>query len=44
MTQALVELIKSAARKLPSIESPEFGACFDSFGKATVVLIGDGRY
>lgn len=44
MTRSLVELIKSAAQKLPSIESPEFGACFDSFGKARVVLLGDSRY
>src|SRR6266480_3459275 len=44
MTQALAEVIKSVARKLPSIESAEFGACFDSFGDARVVLIGDGRF
>ncbi|OTA53317.1 putative erythromycin esterase [Hypoxylon sp. EC38] len=44
MTSGLPELLKSAAQQLPPIDSQEFGAKFDVFGKSRLVLIGDGSH
>ncbi|OTA98802.1 hypothetical protein M426DRAFT_49218, partial [Hypoxylon sp. CI-4A] len=40
----LSDLLKGAARELPPIDSNEFGAKFDTFGKSRLVLIGDGSH
>ncbi|KAK9358173.1 putative erythromycin esterase [Lipomyces starkeyi] len=41
---ALSTLIRSAAEELPAIEDNSFGAKFDRFGKARIVLIGDASH
>jgi len=43
MAQDLRNVIREAARELPDISSPSFGAHFDQFGNSRLVLIGDGR-
>ncbi|KAK9327763.1 hypothetical protein V1520DRAFT_347964 [Lipomyces starkeyi] len=40
---ALSTLIRSAAEELPAIDDSSFGAKFDRFGKARIVLIGKKR-
>ncbi|KAK9336008.1 hypothetical protein V1521DRAFT_449161 [Lipomyces starkeyi] len=41
---ALSTLIRSAAEELPAIDDSSFGAKFDRFGKARIVLIGDASH
>jgi hypothetical protein len=43
MARDLRDVIKEAARELPDLSSPSFGANFDQFGNSRLVLIGDGR-
>jgi protein-L-isoaspartate(D-aspartate) O-methyltransferase len=40
----LPELIRSAAEPLPDIADPAFGALFDRFGDARVVLLGEASH
>ncbi|KZF21411.1 hypothetical protein L228DRAFT_249225 [Xylona heveae TC161] len=42
--KSVPELVRSAVKVLPEIEHPSFGAQFDSFANARVVLIGDGSH
>ena len=41
---ALPELIADAAEPLPEIDDPAFGAMFDRFGEARVVLLGEASH
>ena len=41
---ALPELIRSAAEPLPDFNDPAFGALFDRFAKARVVLLGEATH
>lgn len=36
--------VRAAARPLPAIDDPAFGAAFDAFGDARVVLLGEGTH
>ena len=40
----LPELIEDAAEPMPDIDDPEFGAMFDRFGQARVVLLGEASH
>src|SRR3954454_16728190 len=40
----LPQLIASAAEPLPHIDDPAFGAMFDRFGDARVVLLGEASH
>jgi erythromycin esterase-like protein len=40
----LPEMIRSAAEPLPDIDDPAFGATFDRFGDARVVLLGEASH
>jgi erythromycin esterase-like protein/predicted phosphoribosyltransferase/predicted alpha/beta-hydrolase family hydrolase len=40
----LVERLRSALEPLPDIDDPEFGAAFDRFGSARVVLLGEASH
>ena len=42
--QPLPELVRAAAEVLPEIDDPEFGAFFDRFGDARVVLLGEASH
>src|SRR3954453_8259385 len=42
--QPLSRLIRSAAEPLPDIDDPAFGALFDRFGDARVVLLGEASH
>lgn len=44
MGSDLSQLIADAAEPLPDIDDPEFGAAFDRFGDARVVLIGEASH
>lgn len=44
MAAQLQQLIAGAARPLPEISDPSFGAQFDSFAGPKVVLLGDGSH
>ncbi|WP_332811786.1 protein-L-isoaspartate(D-aspartate) O-methyltransferase [Sphingomonas sp.] len=41
---ALPELIRSAAEPLPEFDDPAFGALFDRFGDARIVLLGEASH
>jgi erythromycin esterase-like protein len=43
-TGSLPELIRDAAEPLPDIDDPAFGALFDRFGDARVVLLGEASH
>jgi erythromycin esterase-like protein len=42
--QLLPELIRRAAEPLPDLDDPAFGAMFDRFGDARVVLLGEASH
>jgi erythromycin esterase-like protein len=42
--ELLPELIRSAVEPLPDIDDPAFGAMFDRFGDARVVLLGEASH
>jgi erythromycin esterase-like protein len=42
--ELLPELIRSAVEPLPEIDDPAFGAMFDRFGDARVVLLGEASH
>jgi erythromycin esterase-like protein len=42
--RTLPELIAEAAEPLPAIDDPAFGALFDRFGEARVVLLGEASH
>ena len=42
--ELLPDLIRSAAEPLPDIDDPAFGAMFDRFGDARVVLLGEASH
>jgi protein-L-isoaspartate(D-aspartate) O-methyltransferase len=42
--KALPELIAAAAEPLPALDDPAFGALFDRFGSARVVLLGEASH
>ena len=42
--ELLPELIRSSAEELPEIDDPAFGALFDRFGDARVVLLGEASH
>jgi erythromycin esterase-like protein len=44
LTRTLPELIASSAEPLPSIDDPGFGAMFDRFADARVVLLGEASH
>jgi erythromycin esterase-like protein len=44
LTRTLPELIASAAEPLPDIDDPAFGALFDRYGDARVVLLGEASH
>ena len=44
LTRTLPELIASAAEPLPDIDDPAFGAFFDRYGDARVVLMGEASH
>jgi erythromycin esterase-like protein len=44
LTRTLPELIERAAEPLPEIDDPEFGAFFDRYGDARVVLLGEASH
>jgi erythromycin esterase-like protein len=41
---ALIEVLRTAGEKLPAPEHPEFGAAFDRFGEARLVLLGEATH
>ena len=43
-TRSLPELIRDAAEPLPDLDDPAFGALFDRFGDAKVVLLGEASH
>ncbi|WP_294012469.1 erythromycin esterase family protein [Sphingomonas sp.] len=42
--ELLPELIRTSAEPLPQIDEPAFGAMFDRFGEARVVLLGEASH
>jgi erythromycin esterase-like protein len=44
LTRTLPELIAAAAEPLPDIDDPGFGALFDRYGDARVVLLGEASH
>jgi erythromycin esterase-like protein len=44
LTRTLPELIAGAAQLLPEIDDPGFAACFDRYGDARVVLLGEASH
>src|SRR4051794_26914173 len=42
--EALPKLISDAAEPLPDFDDPHFGALFDRFGDARVVLLGEASH
>ncbi len=44
LTRTLPQLIAQAAEPLPEIDDPAFGAMFDRFGDARVVLLGEASH
>ena len=42
--EALTAIVREAAEPLPDIEDPAFGAMFDRFGDARVVLLGEASH
>ena len=44
LTRSLPELIARAAEPLPEISDPAFGAMFDRFADARVVLLGEASH
>ena len=42
--ELLPELNRSAVEPLPDIDDPAFGAMFDRFGDARVVLLGEASH
>ena len=44
LTRTLPEMIAGAAEPLPAIDDPAFGASFDRFGDARVVLLGEASH
>ena len=44
LTRTLPELIAHAAEPLPAIDDPAFGAMFDRFGDARLVLLGEASH
>jgi protein-L-isoaspartate(D-aspartate) O-methyltransferase len=42
--RSVPELIRDCAEPLPDIDDPEFGAMFDRFGDARVVLLGEASH
>src|SRR6185503_4898925 len=42
--ESLPQLIADAAEPLPDIDDPAFGALFDRFGSARVVLLGEASH
>jgi protein-L-isoaspartate(D-aspartate) O-methyltransferase len=42
--RSLPELIRQAAEPLPDLDDPAFGALFDRFGEAKVVLLGEASH
>jgi erythromycin esterase-like protein len=42
--EALTALVREAAEPLPDIDDPAFGAMFDRFGDARVVLLGEASH
>ena len=44
LTRTLPQLIEQAAEPLPEIDDPAFGAMFDRFGDARVVLLGEASH
>ena len=43
-TRDLGAVIRAAAESLPDLDSPDFGALFDRFGDARVVLLGEASH
>lgn len=43
-TRSTPELIRAAAEPLPELDEPAFGALFDRFGEARVVLLGEASH
>jgi len=41
---ALVERLRDAGELLPVVEAPDFGAAFDRFGDARIVLLGEATH
>jgi len=44
LTRTLPGLIAQSAEPLPEIDDPAFGACFDRYGDARVVLLGEASH
>ena len=44
LTRTLPEMIAQAAEPLPDVDDPGFGALFDRFGDARVVLLGEASH
>lgn len=44
LSDGLAAAIRDAARPLPALDDPAFGAAFDVFGDARVVLLGEGTH
>src|SRR3954462_570421 len=44
LTRTLPDLIAQAAEPLPDLDDPAFGAMFDRFGDARVVLLGEASH
>ena len=44
LTRTLPQLIAQSAEPLPDLDDPAFGAMFDRFGDARVVLLGEASH
>lgn len=43
VTQSLPDLIRQSAEQLADVDDPRFGAIFDRFADARVVLLGEAK-